>query len=178
MKKVKKAANLLGLTAVLLLMVAAVLTYLAPHFGWRVDAVSSGSMEPELLTGSLVITRPVEPDAIVVGDIVTFRRGTVGENTITHRVIGIGHKSPLYFQTKGDANIQPDPFTVPAQNLVGRICFHVPHVGYMTQFLKTPLGFILGLTVPALIVIVACTRSIWKALNRDKKQTAKEIVSR
>jgi len=177
-KKVKKAANLMGLTAVFLLMVAAVFTYLAPHFGWRVDAVTSGSMEPEIMTGSLVITRPMEPEEIVVGDIITFSRGAVGENTITHRVIGIGHNSPLYFQTKGDANNCPDPFTVPARNLVGEICLHIPYVGYMIQFIKTPLGYFLGLTVPALIVITVCTRDIWKTLKQKRKQRAREIVNR
>jgi signal peptidase len=172
----KKAANYLGLTIVLLLMVAAMLTYLAPHVGWRVDAVLSGSMEPQLLTGSLVVTRPVESDAIVVGDVITFRPSTAGGNMITHRVIGIGHSSPLYFQTKGDANDYPDPFTVPAQNLIGKICFHVPYLGYITEFLKTPFGFVLGLMVPALIVIAVYVRSIWRVLNKDKKQNLSEIA--
>ncbi len=173
----KKAADSLGLTVVFLLMVAAVFTYLVPHFGWRVDAVSSGSMEPQLLTGSLVITRPVEPDTVVVGDMITFRSNMADENMITHRVIGIGHNSPLYFQTKGDANGHPDPFTVPAQNLIGKICFHIPYVGYVTEFLKTPFGFVLGLVVPALLIIVICIRSIWQALNKHNKQNPNEIMS-
>ena len=174
----KKAADYLGLTVVLLLMVVAAFTYLAPHFGWRVDAVTSGSMEPQLLTGSLVVTRPVESDSIVVGDMITFRPSTVGENMITHRVIGVGHSSPLYFQTKGDANDYRDPFTVPAQNLIGKICFDVPYFGYITEFLKTPFGFVLGLVVPTLIIIVVYVRSIWRVLNKDKKQNPSEIASR
>ena len=172
----KKAADYLGLTAVFLLMVAAVFTYMAPHFGWRVDAISSGSMEPQLPTGSLVVTHPVESDAIVVGDMITFRLSTVSENMITHRVIGIGHNSPLHFQTKGDANDYPDPFTVPARNLIGKICFHVPYVGYITEFLKTPFGFALGLVVPALIIIVVYVRSVWQVLNKHKKQNPNEIA--
>ncbi len=173
----KKAVDYLGLTVVFLLMISAVFTYLAPHFSWRVDVVSSGSMEPQLLTGSLVVTRPVEPDAIVVGDVITFRLSTVGENMITHRVIGIGHSSSLHFLTKGDANSYPDPFTVPARNLIGKICFHVPYVGYITEFLKTPFGFVLGLMVPTLIIIGVCIRGIWQVLNKDKKQNPNEIVS-
>jgi len=174
----KKAVDYLGLTIVLLLMVAAVSIYLAPHFGWRVDAVTSGSMEPQLLTGSLVVTRPVESDAIVVGDVITFRQRTVSENMITHRVIDIGHSSPLYFQTKGDASSYPDPFTVQAQDIIGKICFYVPYIGNITEFLKTPFGFVLGLVVPALIIIVVYIRSIWQVLNKDKKQNPNEIASR
>jgi len=174
----KRAVEYLGYTIVVLLMVAAVLTYLAPHFGWQVDAVVSGSMEPQLMTGSMVVTRPVEPETIVTGDTITFRPTTAGENLITHRVIGIGLNSPLYFQTKGDANDYPDPLIVPAQNLIGKICFHVPYVGYIIEFLKTPFGFGLGLVIPALIIIVVYIRSIWQVLNKDKKQSLNEIASR
>ncbi|MFC2021126.1 hypothetical protein ACFLU1_05000 [Chloroflexota bacterium] len=39
----KKALGYLGLTMVLLLMVTAVLTYLAPHLGWRVPNLGYGT---------------------------------------------------------------------------------------------------------------------------------------
>lgn len=163
----KKAAEYLGFSVVVLLMAGAVFIYLAPHFGWRVDAVLSGSMEPQLMTGSMVVTRPVEPEAIAVGDIITFRPSTNGENLITHRVIGIGPSSPLHFQTKGDANNELDLFTVPARNLVGKICLHIPSIGYFTEFLKTPVGFVFGLVIPGLIIITLYVNSLWRALTRD-----------
>ncbi|GAI41788.1 unnamed protein product, partial [marine sediment metagenome] len=47
----KKAAEYLGLTVAILLILVAAFTYVGPHFGWRVDAVLSGSMEPQLQTG-------------------------------------------------------------------------------------------------------------------------------
>ena len=165
----KKAAEYLGFSIVVLLMAGAVFIYLAPHIGWGVDAVLSGSMEPQLKVGSLVVTRPVEPETIVVGDIITFRPTTVDEDLITHRVIGIGQDSPLYFQTKGDANDKPDPFTVPARNLVGKICLHVPSVGYITEFLKTPVGFLFGMVIPGSILIALYIISLWRALTRDGK---------
>ena len=165
----KKVVEYLVLTVVVLLMAAAVFTYVGPHFGWQVDAVLSGSMEPRLKVGSLVVTRSVEPETIAVGDIITFRPVSVGENLITHRVIGIGQSSSLYFETKGDASDMPDPFTVPAQNLVGKICFHAPHWGYFTEFLKTPFGFIFALVIPALIIIVMYVRSVWRALGGHSK---------
>jgi signal peptidase len=142
----KKVVEYLGLSIAVLLMSVAVFTYIGPHFGWRVDAVLSGSMEPHLKTGALVLTRSVEPETVAVGDIITFRPTTNGKNLITHRVIGIGQSSSLFFETKGDANEDPDPFTVPARNLVGKISFNAPYWGYVTEFLKTPLGFIILLT--------------------------------
>ncbi|MFC2011116.1 signal peptidase I [Chloroflexota bacterium] len=173
----KKAACYLVFTLVVLLMIIAVFIYLAPHFGWRVNAVLSGSMEPKLKVGSLVVTRPVEPEAIVVGDIITFSPTTVGENTITHRVIGVGQSSPLYFETRGDANDKPDPFAVPARNLIGKICLHVPYWGYFTEFLKTPVGFVGSVVIPGLIIIAAYVTSVWKALITVRKERQDKVAS-
>jgi len=135
-------------------------------------------MEPQLKTGSVVITRPIEPESIVVGDIITFHPTTVGENQISHRVIGIEENSPLYFQTKGDVNNDPDPFIVPAQNVVGKICFHVPFLGYATQFLKTIWGFLFALLIPGLIIIVMEVMNIRKAFISEKigKEVEGEVV--
>jgi len=169
----KKTAEYLSLGLAIVVMITAMLTYIAPHFGWRVDVVCSGSMEPELKAGSLVITRPVEPQEIVVGDIIAFspKGVTLGENEVTHRVIGIEEASPLYFKTKGDANDNPDPFMVPARNLVGRICFKAHYVGYFTGFLRTPWGFLLALVIPGLIIITMYIKSIQRMLckNREEK---------
>ena len=165
----KKAAWYLVFTITVLFMACAVFIYLAPHIDWRVNAVLSGSMEPELKVGSLVVTCPVEPEAIVVGDIITFRPASVGENMITHRVIGIWQSSSLYFETKGDATDKPDPFTVPARNLVGKICFHIPYLGYFTEFLKTPFGFLFAIVIPGIIIIAMYVGSVWRALANGSK---------
>ena len=164
----KKAVEYLLIIVMVMLVIAAVFTYIAPHFGWRVDAVLSGSMEPQVMTGSLVVTRPVEPEAIAVGDIITFRQAAAAETLITHRVTGIGQSSFLYFETKGDANDKPDPFTVPARNMVGKVCFHAPYWGYATEFLKTPVGFIFALVIPGSILIAMYAISMWRALARDR----------
>ena len=132
-------------------------------------------MEPELKVGSLVVARPVEPEAIVVGDIITFHSIAVGEGVITHRVTGIGRSASLHFQTKGDANDDPDPFTVPARNLVGRICFYVPYLGYVTEFLKTPVGFTVAVAIPGVIVVVVYITSLWQALTTASKKRRDKV---
>ncbi len=176
MKKAKKAAEYLGLTVAILLISVAVFTYVGPHFGWRVDAVLSGSMAPQLQTGSLVVTRPVEPETVVMGDIITFRPTSAGKNLITHRVIGIGHSSPIYFETMGDANDKADPFTVPARNLVGKVIFHTPYWGYVTEFIKTPLGFVFAVVIPTSILIAVYIISVWRILTKNSKQRVNKAV--
>jgi signal peptidase len=175
---IKRLAVYSGLTLVFLLMVAAILTYVASHVGWRVDCVLTGSMEPGLLTGSLVITRPVGPETIEVGDIITFRDNAGNRNTITHRVIGVWNNSPLYFQTKGDACSGPDPFTVPARNVIGKVCFSLPYAGYVIYFLKTPAGFAVGIIIPTIILLFVYVMNIRKQLKKHKQQNILETVKR
>ncbi len=170
----KKRVEYIVLVLAVILVLIAVLTYIAPHLGWRVDTVVSGSMEPCLKVGSLVVTRPVKPETIKVGDIITYKPTPKSETPMTHRVNDIKVNSPLSFITKGDANSHPDPASVPARNVVGKICFHLPYAGYVTGFLKTSLGFLLGLAVPALFVITMYMRSIWQTLNKKK---AAEVVN-
>jgi len=162
----KKAAENFGTALLVMLILAAVFTFLAPRFGWSVDAVFSGSMEPELQVGGVVVTRPVEAEAIRAGDIITFH-SPLSEQLTSHRVIAVEQSSELSFQTKGDANEDADPFIVPAENVVGKVCLHIPYFGYATQFVKTPLGFILALCLPGLIIIVIEMRNIWHALTGD-----------
>ena len=167
----------MGFIMVVMLMLAAVFTYVTPHFGWRVDAVLTESMEPRLKIGSLVVTVPVEPDTIKIGDIITFRPTTGGRTMITHRVIGIEQNSPLRFETMGDANIRPDPDTVHEQNVFGKVYFHVSSLGFFTEFLKTPLGFVFGMVIPGIIILALYVTSLRQALSAGGiKQAQNEAV--
>jgi len=163
----KKGAENFGLAVMILLMTAAALTFLAPRFGWSVDAVVSGSMEPELKVGGVVITRPVDAEEIKTGNIITFY-SPLSEQLTSHRAIAVEEGSSLHFQTKGDANEDADPFSVPAENVVGKVCFHIPYLGYAAQFVKTPLGFVLTLCLPGLIIVVMELRNIWRALTKEE----------
>ncbi len=155
-----RSLTIIGILLLFLLMLASFSVYLFPHFGWRIDFLASGSMEPQLKVGDLIVTRPVEPKAIVVGDIIAFYPTDLHENLVSHRVIGIEKNPALSFQTKGDANETSDPFIIPARNLVGRVSFHTRYLGYIARFLKTPLGFTCGMVIPALIILGACVNSL------------------
>ncbi len=188
----KKAVSNIGLTILVILMLAAVGTFLAPRFGWRVDTVLSGSMEPALKVGGVVVTQPVGVEDIREGDVITFY-SPLGDRLTTHRVIARvtsiqdtefvqlamatpTEESPVYFRTKGDANEDTDPFLVPAENVVGKVVFCVPYFGYVASFIQTKLGFLLTLFVPGLIIIILELRNIWHALN-EKDETPKGKLS-
>lgn len=165
----KKTIEGFGFVIAVVMIVAAVLTYIAPHFGWRVDAVLSGSMEPEIKAGSLVVTRPEKPEMVAVGDIITFRQMTKNGELASHRVIGVSRNSPIYFETKGDANDKADPIKVSANSLVGEICLHLPMLGSFVEFLKTPTGFLFGVVIPGLIVTLLYFINLLRALRESRE---------
>ena len=158
----KKAASGIGYIIIILLVITAAFTFLAPHFGWRVDAVLSGSMEPEIHTGGLVVTRPVALNEILPGDVITFYAPVTSVPT-THRVVRIDAGPPLVFHTKGDANEEADITTIEASNVVGTVWFNIPYLGYVTRFIKTPLGLLVALCLPGIFIIITETRNIRRA---------------
>ncbi len=166
-----KFVRMSGTCSIVLLMGVVVLVFLAPRFGWSVDAVLSGSMEPTLRSGGIAVTRPVDPAEVQAGDIITFRSPLTGELT-SHRVIEAGGGTSPVFRTQGDANQDPDPFSVRGGHITGRVCFHVPYAGYAAMFVKTPPGLVLTLVVPGLIVIITEMVNIWRAMSALEKKRA------
>ena len=162
-----KIAGFLAMCLIALLIAAALFVTLAPRLGWRVDVVFTGSMEPELGVGSLAVTCPVAPQEIEPGHIISFYSPLNGDLT-SHRVIEVDRSSLYYFRTKGDANEDADPFVVLPDRVVGRVSFHVPFLGYIVQFVKSPMGLALTLFVPGLIIIAMEVRSIWRTLTEEE----------
>ncbi|MDQ1275137.1 MAG: hypothetical protein QG610_710 [Euryarchaeota archaeon] len=122
------------------------------YFGWHTDAVLSGSMEPTLPVGGVVVIRPVDASQIEVGNIIAY--SLPGKEKLTvHRVISIEYAPEKLFHTKGDANEEPDIYAVPAKDIVGKVCFCVPYLGYFSHFVRTPVGFTLTLCIPLLLLL-------------------------
>lgn len=57
----------------------------ATILGYKFMIVSSGSMEPKLPVGSLIMVTPTEYDELELGDIVTMNKGGI---YLTHRIVG------------------------------------------------------------------------------------------
>ena len=152
----------LGSALLVLAILTALFVLFLPYFGWRMDIILSDSMSPALRIGSLALTRPVRVGEIKVGDIITYGSPINGE-LVTHRVMEIKRSERLLIRTKGDANEDRDPYLVPPQNIVGRVCFRVPVAGYVAYFLKTPLGFTLALLLPGLALVAMEVRDIYRA---------------
>jgi|WetSurMetagenome_2_1015567.scaffolds.fasta_scaffold170823_2 signal peptidase I len=169
----KKYFEYISCGLVILLITIALAVNLIPRFGWRIDSVLSGSMEPQLKVGSIVVTQPLKSENIRVGDAITFY-SPLHKEMVTHRVVSIVNDYIYYFRTKGDANEEPDPYIVPSTNVAGKVCLHIPYLGYAIQAIKTPLGLLFTLLVPGVVIIAMEIFSIRRVLSTKKQvQTAR-----
>lgn len=130
------------LLAVLLAVSLALAVAVVPAVvGGSTLTVLSGSMEPTLPVGSVVVVRPRPPAEIAVGDVITFlARDPASDATrvVTHRVVEV--LPGPEFRTRGDANPDPDPGLVAAADVRGVRWYSVPWVGG----LLTPIGLLVG----------------------------------
>ena len=109
-KKTNPLASITGIlgTLIIILVIVAMLPLTIPKImGYQTYDVVSGSMEPEIPVGSLVLVKPASPSDIEVNDVIAFTSDKDGGAVITHRVIEID-KDGASFITKGDANEQKD----------------------------------------------------------------------
>ncbi|MEG1004186.1 MAG: signal peptidase I [Bacilli bacterium] len=105
-------------------------------FGYSIFNVLTGSMEPEIKEGSLIITKEVPINDINVNDVITIRTNTNG-SLVTHRVVVCSKdKDGIYFKTKGDANDVTDSFEVREKMIEGKVVFNIPYLGSFISFVK------------------------------------------
>ncbi len=136
--------------------------------GLRAYIVQSGSMEPALSTGSVVLTKTF--DSYNPGEIITFSTG--GRELTTHRIVGIDNvNGQTVFRTKGDANEEVDNWTVQESQIVGRQIFSIPKLGYLADFVKTPKGFVILVVIPASIIVYEELKAI---LSETRKMVFKK----
>lgn len=132
--------------------------------GYRAVAVYSGSMEPELHVGSIAFVKPTTSAEIRAGDVITFSDPREPRRLITHRVVErFRHKGRLVFRTKGDANLQRDPWTVALPGTVGRYSFDVPVAGYALVYAKTREMRTALILLFSFVILVWLLGRIWRS---------------
>ena len=123
----------------------------------------SGSMEPTISPGDVVIDEEIKPMNASVGDIVTFRDPEDQSKLLTHRVVAIRRKGlQLWFTTQGDANNTQEHWRVPARGQIGRVMYIVPWVGHVAVLARTGLGWALLVGIPLLLIAGEELLRIWR----------------
>ena len=130
--------------------------------------VQSGSMEPNIKLGSIVLVKPA--DDYKIGDIITFGPYSKTKSPTTHRIydMKVEGGEPIYI-TKGDANNAPDTREIAKRDILGKVLFSIPYLGYAVDFAKKPMGFALIIIVPAALIIIDEIKKIFGEIKKRKE---------
>ena len=177
MKKIKKAISIIVILILLpiLLMSIVILvdSYTHPDevpsfFGWKPFIVLSGSMETQISAGDIVVVKEIDTNELKKGDIIAFKDGNI---VITHRIDEVTEiDGKTQYITKGDNNNTQDIGYVLPEQVEGVFKFKIARLGNIAMFIQTPLGMIVCLSIPIIIIILLQTA--------DSKKEKEELVAK
>jgi signal peptidase len=125
------------LSLIVAVAVVSFVWFAAGFFGIQPVAVSGPSMEPAFHVGDLVIVQDVDPDDVVVGDVVRYKEGSI---EVVHRVVEVRtERGRLEFITQGDANNTPDD-PISGAEVTGRVVHVIPKLGWPSIALRAVLN--------------------------------------
>lgn len=172
MKRRKKKNNFVArmlsvlATVLLILLVAVCLPLTVPRvFGYEIYSVVSGSMEPAIMTGSLVYVQSVPPEEVQEAEIIAFHDVFDTQSIITHRVV-TNSTVMGEFITKGDANEENDMNPIPYSHFVGKVVLSIPKAGFMAQAFTGTAG---KMAAASFIVLAVLLQLLSAVLTREKE---------
>ena len=135
-------------------------------FGWKPFIVLSGSMETQISAGDVVVVKETDTQSLKKGDIIAFKEDNV---VITHRIDDITEENgEKRYITKGDNNNTQDVGYVLPEQVEGVFQFKIARLGNLAMFIQTPLGMIVCLSIPIIIIILLQTS--------DSKKEKEELM--
>lgn len=195
MGAIRKTWNFISTVFVILIVVLALLLVGVRLVGLTPYAVLSGSMEPTYHVGSLIYVKDIEPQDLAIGMPVTFVVNEdllVATHRVVDVAVVETREEPLldesgnpvldengeavvqqvpldapvyYFQTKGDANEDVDGAMLHHKNIVGTPVFSIPYLGYLSSWLQTRQGMIMGISIAAVILILTFLPDMLNAVD-------------
>lgn len=164
-KKITNVIYYTVLSAILFIALLLIVSTFPITGNVKLLSVLSGSMEPTIHTGSVVIIKP--ESSYKVGDVITFGKNTKTEVPTTHRIAEMKIVSgEAVYKTKGDANNAEDSTETPQKDVIGKVLFSIPYLGYIVDFVKKPMGLMLVIVIPAIIIVYDELRKIATELKK------------
>lgn len=155
--------------------------------GYMMFRVVTGSMEPTMSVGSLIVAKAADITSIAVGDIVCFRtyNTQIYGSVVTHRVVDIIQDAQgVLLQTKGDANLIADGYYVSQDNMIGKVIWFAGENNVLTtvfSFFTNKVGFLGCIVVPCLLlaglVLRNCVNNIHSelAMSKDEEMAMPQV---
>lgn len=194
--------NTISTLLVIIMLMLAVLLVGIRLVGLTPYTVLSGSMEPTYHVGSLIYVKDIEPQDVEIGMPITFVVNEdllVATHRVVDKAVVETREEPVldadgnpvldengdavvqavplkepayYFQTKGDANADVDGAMLHHKNIVGMPVFSIPYLGYLSSWLQTRKGMIMGISIAAVILILTFLPDLLNAVDgKDKKKS-------
>ena len=148
-----KYVSIAGYVAAIILLVFSALS-----FSGNVKAriVLTGSMEPSISAGDVIITTPITRKVPKINDVVAYQAKRFNGEKVavfSHRIIGGDIENG--FIMKGDANKSPDPQKPKGKDILGVVIFVIPFIGNL-------------LTPKALFLLIPCLFGLWLIMDAMK----------
>ena len=148
-----KYVSIAGYVAAIILLVFSALS-----FSGNVKAriILTGSMEPSISAGDVIITTPITRKVPKINDVVAYQAKRFNGEKVavfSHRIIGGDIENG--FIMKGDANKSPDPQKPKGEDILGVVIFVIPFIGNL-------------LTPKALFLLIPCLFGLWLIMDAMK----------
>ena len=155
---VRRIPSIIGMVVCVLLapilimnLTIVIKSYINPNkvpdfFGIKPFVVTTGSMEPVIYGGDLVIVKTADPSKLKEKDIISFKEG---DAVITHRIIKLTETDGKpAFVTKGDANNVEDGNPVSYSQVEGLYLFKISKLGRLALYMQEPIGMFVFVGIP------------------------------
>ena len=171
--RMRLAAGILGRAWLWFLAACVAVTLLPILFGWHSYVIVTGSMEPGISAGDVVLASrdPVIEDT--VGKVITFENPSREGHILTHRVVSIDDDGSLV--TQGDANPTPDSVHVPRESVTGLGRLLVQFVGLPVVWFLTGKWLLLILHLVILVGAVVATVLDYEPDNQGRRPWQRRI---
>jgi len=129
-EKLQKQSKLITFVSITILMVMVIL--ISGKTKYQAMAVGSGSMEPTIKVA----------DAIIIEKTLNFKLGDIlvhehGGKIVVHRIIKIEEIFDEFcYYTKGDANESEDSYLICKENIIGKVVYKIPFIGWPSVILE------------------------------------------
>lgn len=140
-------------------------------FGYSYYNILTRSMQSTIPQGSFILVKETPGEELQVGDDITFFKNAT--TIVTHRIIGIQanyEDSGQYgFRTQGTDNPSPDAEVTFEGNVIGKVVFHVPMLGFVLEYVANNIWIV----VIGIALILALSYFLKIVFTPDKPKEKK-----
>lgn len=153
-------------------------------FGYSIYRISSGSMEPELMVGDIILDKVVDDETeIAVGDVITFEGGSQFDGKlVTHKVIKAPYTDEngnTMLQTHGIAN-ELDDTPISIDQVRAKMICKIPYIDTLYNLFLSPCGLLIMILLIILVFIdeIINIVKILSGRNETRLEDIGEIIDR